>query len=143
MSERGEGLEALGAEGGEVLEQGFDGLVGDEALEVETVEGLEGGVGVACEDHAHAGEPVGFVGEHQVAEDVDGAEGSWGFAAVEPGRGFAAKESVEDGGRCGEDFDGLVELELHARARDQPARQNSATVNPLNKTRRPLNRRAG
>jgi hypothetical protein len=54
-----------------------------------------------------------LVGEHQVAEDVDGAEGFGGFAAVEPCRGFAAEEGVEDGGGVGKDLDGLVKLKLH------------------------------
>jgi hypothetical protein len=114
--EGGEGLEALGAEGGEVVEEGCDGLAGEVVLEGEAVERGEGGVGLACEDHASAGQPVGGVGVQEVAEDVDGAEGLGGWFAVQPLRGFASKECVEDGGSVRKDFDGVVELKLHGGA---------------------------
>jgi hypothetical protein len=52
--EGGEGVEVLGAEVGEVCEEGFDVVVGDEGLEGEAVEGREGGLG-AFEDEAGAG----------------------------------------------------------------------------------------
>jgi hypothetical protein len=51
-----------------------------------------------------------------VTEDVDGAEGVGGSSAVQPLRGFSAKERVEDGWGVRKDFDGVVELELHGGA---------------------------
>ncbi len=107
-----EGLEALGAQGGELIEQGVYGLARDEALEVEAVKGSEGGM-PAFEDCACAGKPIGLVGEHEVADDVYGAEGVGGFSAVKPLRRFASKKSVEDGGSMRESLDGPVEIKLH------------------------------
>jgi hypothetical protein len=58
-------------------------------LKCEAVKGFEGlhfaMVRVAIfQDRVHARHPIGFVGEDQVADDVDGAEGLGCLSGVQP-----------------------------------------------------------
>jgi hypothetical protein len=50
---------------------------------------------------------------HQVTKHIDGVEGLRGFPAVQPCWGFASEQGVENVGSLGQDFESLVDLELH------------------------------
>ena len=81
-------------------------------MEGESIKGGKGG-GLAFQDDVSAGQPVGGVGEDQVADDIYGAEGFGRFSTVEPGGRFPSQERVQDAGRLGQHFYGLIEMKFH------------------------------
>lgn len=114
--ERTEVAEVGRAELGEFVEKLGERLPCTVALLREAVQRLEGAGLAVGEDHLGAGHPVGALAVVQMADDVEGAPGVGAFAFASPGSWEIAQESVEGGGRAGEECDGLVEVVVHGGA---------------------------
>jgi hypothetical protein len=94
--------QVLAAEAGEIVQQ----LLKRFALTLlrlrETIKGIKGPRFAAVQDDLHARHPVGTLADDQVAHDVERAPGLISFAAARPDVGKAAQQSVQSGGRMGE-----------------------------------------
>lgn len=100
-------VEALGADGGEFVEQLCEGFALRFFVLAFAVEGLKSLRFAVLEDHGGAGNPVGVLGMDEVADDVEGGPSVETFVGVGKRFGEVAEKGLERGGSAGEKCSGL------------------------------------
>src|SRR5690606_11828761 len=105
------------ARGGELVEEVLQRPSCVEPAVRVTVEGGEGGAGVAGADHAGARQPVRALGLEQVADDLEGAERPLALVGVGPSVVEPGEEGSERRGGPPQQLRGALEVEAHGHLR--------------------------
>src|SRR4029077_7307238 len=111
-----ERAEILGAEPGELVEEGVEGALRIPRAVTESVVRLEAPGGALRENDAGARHPIGFLAVDQVTDVVEGTERLRPLRAASPWRTDVAQQRAK---RCGRAFENLGrqhEIEVHVSA---------------------------